>query len=74
MAIIVAIRAGVTVPCMIEPDRARAILQAVCAAADADVVLLAGKGHETTQEIAGERRPFSDAACALAALRQRAAQ
>jgi UDP-N-acetylmuramoyl-L-alanyl-D-glutamate--2,6-diaminopimelate ligase len=74
MAIIEAIRAAVTVRCVVEPDRARAILQAVREAARADVVLLAGKGHETCQEIAGERRPFSDSACALAALAQRAAQ
>jgi UDP-N-acetylmuramyl tripeptide synthase len=33
-------------------------------------VLLAGKGHETYQEIRGERRPFSDAAEAKAALAQ----
>jgi UDP-N-acetylmuramyl tripeptide synthase len=31
------------------------------------VVLIAGKGHETYQEIAGERLPFSDAAHARAA-------
>ena len=32
--------------------------------------MLAGKGHETYQEIAGEKRPFSDAAEATAALAQ----
>lgn len=74
MAIIEAIRAGVTIPCVVEPDRERAIAQAVREAASADVVLLAGKGHETTQEIAGERRPFSDEVCARAALAQRAAR
>jgi UDP-N-acetylmuramyl tripeptide synthase len=35
------------------------------------VVLIAGKGHETWQEIAGERRPFSDAQAAQAALGRR---
>ncbi len=49
-------------------DRARAIEQAVLAAASADVVLVAGKGHEAYQEVAGQRRPFSDLAQAQAAL------
>ena len=30
------------------------------AAGPGDIVLVAGKGHETTQEIAGRRLPFSD--------------
>jgi UDP-N-acetylmuramoyl-L-alanyl-D-glutamate--2,6-diaminopimelate ligase len=33
-----------------------------------DIVLVAGKGHETYQEIAGVRHPFSDREAALAAL------
>ncbi|QQX86255.1 UDP-N-acetylmuramoyl-L-alanyl-D-glutamate--2,6-diaminopimelate ligase [Cupriavidus necator] len=41
-------------------DRAAAILYAVKHAAPADVVLVAGKGHEATQEIQGRKRPFSD--------------
>ncbi|AQV95692.1 UDP-N-acetylmuramoyl-L-alanyl-D-glutamate--2, 6-diaminopimelate ligase [Cupriavidus necator] len=41
-------------------DRAAAILYAVRHAAAADVVLVAGKGHEATQEIQGRKRPFSD--------------
>lgn len=44
----------------VEPDRARAIAQTLAQAAAADVVLLAGKGHEDYQEIAGRRLPFSD--------------
>jgi len=36
-----------------------------------DVILLAGKGHERTQEIGGVRKPFSDAEVARAALTQR---
>ncbi|HNU10227.1 MAG TPA: UDP-N-acetylmuramoyl-L-alanyl-D-glutamate--2,6-diaminopimelate ligase [Rubrivivax sp.] len=52
-------------------DRAEAIADAIARAAAADVVLLAGKGHETTQEIAGIRRPFDDAQVALAALQRR---
>ena len=56
-----------------ELDRARAIAQAVAAAAPHDVVLIAGKGHEDTQETAGVRQPFSDMAHAQAALRARGA-
>jgi UDP-N-acetylmuramoyl-L-alanyl-D-glutamate--2,6-diaminopimelate ligase len=44
----------------VEPDRARAIAQTLAQAGPLDVVLLAGKGHEDYQEIAGERLPFSD--------------
>jgi UDP-N-acetylmuramoyl-L-alanyl-D-glutamate--2,6-diaminopimelate ligase len=73
MAIIAAVRAGVTAPCSVEPDRAAAIAQAVGAADAADVVVLAGKGHESHQDVAGERRPFSDAACAREALARRRA-
>jgi UDP-N-acetylmuramoyl-L-alanyl-D-glutamate--2,6-diaminopimelate ligase len=49
-------------------DRQVAIFTAIHQAAPGDVVLLAGKGHETYQEIAGVRHPFSDAEVALAAL------
>lgn len=41
-------------------DRAAAILYAIRHADAADVVLVAGKGHEATQEIQGRKRPFSD--------------
>ena len=41
-------------------DRAVAIRSAVCGAGPADVILIAGKGHEPYQEIRGVRRPFSD--------------
>ncbi|MCL2829708.1 MAG: UDP-N-acetylmuramoyl-L-alanyl-D-glutamate--2,6-diaminopimelate ligase [Betaproteobacteria bacterium] len=50
------------------PDRAAAIRAAVSRAGTRDVVLLAGKGHEATQEIAGLKIPFSDAQHASAAL------
>lgn len=59
-------------PAVIE-DRREAIAHAIAHAAPGDVVLLAGKGHETTQEIAGVKRPFSDLDEARAALRARAA-
>lgn len=52
----------------IEVDRAAAIARAIAAARDGDVVLIAGKGHETYQEVAGSRLPFSDAEVARAAL------
>jgi UDP-N-acetylmuramyl tripeptide synthase len=52
-------------------DRREAIAAAVREAASGDVILLAGKGHEDYQEIAGVKHPFSDAAEALAALKER---
>ncbi len=51
-----------------EEDRAAAICRAVREAGSEDIVLIAGKGHETYQEIAGERLPFSDIQVARAAL------
>jgi UDP-N-acetylmuramyl-tripeptide synthetase len=42
------------------PDRAQAIAHAVNQAAAEDVLLIAGKGHEDYQEVAGTRLPFSD--------------
>jgi UDP-N-acetylmuramoyl-L-alanyl-D-glutamate--2,6-diaminopimelate ligase len=52
----------------VEPDRARAIFEAIGGAHQGDVVLIAGKGHEDYQEVAGERLPFSDVAVANKAL------
>jgi len=52
-------------------DRREAIARAVADADARDVVLIAGKGHEDYQEIAGVRHPFSDAAEAGAALERR---
>jgi UDP-N-acetylmuramoyl-L-alanyl-D-glutamate--2,6-diaminopimelate ligase len=49
-------------------DRQVAIFAAVHHATPGDVVLLAGKGHETYQEIAGVRHPFDDREVARAAL------
>ncbi len=51
-------------------DRQVAIFSAVHNARAGDVVLLAGKGHETYQEIAGTRHPFNDREVAGAALAQ----
>ncbi|SAL19520.1 UDP-N-acetylmuramoylalanyl-D-glutamate--2, 6-diaminopimelate ligase [Caballeronia terrestris] len=53
-------------------DRASAILQAIRTAAKEDVIVLAGKGHEATQEIMGKKRVFSDQDHARLALAARA--
>jgi UDP-N-acetylmuramoyl-L-alanyl-D-glutamate--2,6-diaminopimelate ligase len=52
----------------VEEDRAAAIFRAIRDARAEDLVLIAGKGHESYQEIAGARLPFSDAEVARAAL------
>jgi len=44
----------------IQPDRNMAITSAINSASADDIVVIAGKGHETYQEIAGQRLPFSD--------------
>lgn len=53
-----------------EIDRRKAIFTAIQSAAAADVVLIAGKGHETYQEINEKRYPFSDSEVALSALEE----
>jgi UDP-N-acetylmuramoyl-L-alanyl-D-glutamate--2,6-diaminopimelate ligase len=53
---------------IIEPDRAAAIHAALAEARDDDVVLLAGKGHEKEQILAGRTIPFDDAQVAISAL------
>jgi UDP-N-acetylmuramoyl-L-alanyl-D-glutamate--2,6-diaminopimelate ligase len=55
-------------------DRAGAILWAVKHAERNDVILLAGKGHETTQEIKNRKLPFLDADHAALALAARVMQ
>lgn len=57
----------------VNPDRAAAIAQTLAEAAPEDVVLIAGKGHEATQDIAGQLWPFSDQTHARQALSARAA-
>jgi UDP-N-acetylmuramoyl-L-alanyl-D-glutamate--2,6-diaminopimelate ligase len=68
-AIIAEIAEGMNGDFTTEQDRARAIRLAVSEARAGDVLLLAGKGHETYQEIAGRRTPFSDLEVARNALR-----
>jgi UDP-N-acetylmuramoyl-L-alanyl-D-glutamate--2,6-diaminopimelate ligase len=60
--IIRAILSGVPpeAPLVVEPDRRQAIRQAVHLADAGDLVLIAGKGHETYQEMDGVRYPFDD--------------
>ncbi|TAL64518.1 MAG: UDP-N-acetylmuramoyl-L-alanyl-D-glutamate--2,6-diaminopimelate ligase [Burkholderiaceae bacterium] len=55
----------------VQPDRALAISETIAQASAQDVVLIAGKGHEEYQDIAGIRHPFSDKTHARAALRRR---
>ncbi|HWH73702.1 MAG TPA: UDP-N-acetylmuramoyl-L-alanyl-D-glutamate--2,6-diaminopimelate ligase [Methylibium sp.] len=52
-------------------DRRAAIAQVVAQAGPRDVILLAGKGHEDYQEVAGVKQPFSDVDEARAALAAR---
>ena len=52
-----------------EPDRARAIERALREARSGDIVLIAGKGHETVQIVGDRKLPFDDRAAARAALR-----
>ena len=61
-AIVADIRAGFAQPEQVSfaGRREVAIAQAVAAATAQDIVVLAGKGHEPYQEIAGVRHPFSD--------------
>ena len=56
----------------VERDRAAAIQLALASAKAGDVVLIAGKGHETYQEGATGKRPFDDLAVARRALESRA--
>lgn len=72
-AIVDQIVAGLAVPqaARVVVDRTAAIAETIARAEAQDVVLLAGKGHEDYQEIAGRRLPFSDRAQAQAALAAR---
>ena len=54
----------------VEVDRAKAIFNGIRAAKPLDIVLIAGKGHEDYQEIAGNKQPFSDVEQAQTALQK----
>jgi UDP-N-acetylmuramoyl-L-alanyl-D-glutamate--2,6-diaminopimelate ligase len=55
-----AVAAGAPAEVEVEPDRRRAIARALELAGDGDVVVVAGKGHESTQELAHGTVPFDD--------------
>jgi UDP-N-acetylmuramoyl-L-alanyl-D-glutamate--2,6-diaminopimelate ligase len=55
------------------PDRRQAIAHALARAQPGDIVCVAGKGHETTQEIAGQFHPFDDRLVVQEFLQRRAA-
>ena len=63
-AIISAVRAGIPAEgrtdILIEPDRRRAIALALASADAGDTVVIAGKGHETTQTLGDRVVPFDD--------------
>ncbi len=60
-------------PYLVDVDRTDAIIKAISSAERGDIVLVAGKGHEDYQEIAGKRIPHSDIEVAKAALLKRCA-
>ena len=69
-AVLEGVRAAATGAEVIEQHgRAEAIARAIDPTSDGDVVLLLGKGHETTQEVAGVRTHFDDRECARELLR-----
>jgi UDP-N-acetylmuramoyl-L-alanyl-D-glutamate--2,6-diaminopimelate ligase len=69
-AIIEQILAGVVGPVDVEPERGTAISRALSDAAEGDVVVIAGKGHEQGQELADRTIPFDDRDVAREALRR----
>ena len=63
MAILAQIEEGIRPtgkPYVIIEDRREAIRHALTIAKEGDIVVLAGKGHETYQEIMGVKRPFDE--------------
>jgi UDP-N-acetylmuramoyl-L-alanyl-D-glutamate--2,6-diaminopimelate ligase len=69
LVILAQIRAGLSKePAYSGPDRAAAIRWTLAAASPGDAVLIAGKGHETTQEILGVKHAFDDRVVARTAL------
>jgi len=68
-AIVADILKGLPEPEAVIHDRESAILYALERASEGDLVLIAGKGHETFQQVGGERIPFSDREVVEAGLR-----
>ena len=75
-AIVAEIVAGFARPeqAIVERDRRRAIERAIGQAGADDIVLIAGKGHETYQDVAGVKHPFDDSAVAREALARHGAR
>ena len=71
LAIIQDVLQGSGVDVEIDPDRRSAIERAVSLAAEGDVVVVAGKGHEQGQDVGGVVTPFDDREVAREALRGR---
>lgn len=73
-AIVADIVAGFARPgeAIVERDRGCAIARAIAQAGADDIVLIAGKGHEAYQDVAGVKHPFDDTRAARAALEARA--
>jgi UDP-N-acetylmuramoyl-L-alanyl-D-glutamate--2,6-diaminopimelate ligase len=69
LAIIQDVLQGAGTDVEIDPNRRTAIARAFELAEPGDVVVIAGKGHEQGQEVAGEKLPFDDRAVAREALR-----
>ncbi len=70
LAIIQDILQGAGTEVEIDPDRRSAINRVIGLAEPGDVVVIAGKGHEQGQEVAGELLPFDDREVAREALRR----
>jgi len=68
LAIIQDVLQGAGLDVEIDPDRRSAIARALALATPGDVVVIAGKGHEQGQEIAGVVHPFDDHEVAREAL------
>jgi UDP-N-acetylmuramoyl-L-alanyl-D-glutamate--2,6-diaminopimelate ligase len=69
LAIIEEILGGVVGPAEVEPDRRAAIAKAIGEAREGDVVVIAGRGAEQWQDLAGRKIPFDDREVAREALR-----
>ncbi len=59
-ALLTGLRQGGRARVIVEPDRATAIARAIASADPGDIVIIAGKGHETGQKVGTEVVPFSD--------------
>ena len=72
LAIIQDVLQGTGLDVEIDPDRRSAIARAIALADEGDVVVIAGKGHEQGQDVAGVVTPFDDREVARDAIRSRA--